>query len=82
MWAWISSSSSAFAAEEAIGLEILSLDFGALIPALAAGKVDIITDGLAITAERRKAVDFSIALRPGAARWPWPSIRQPGEAEG
>ncbi len=56
-----------FAAEEGIGLEILSLDFGALIPALAAGKVDIITDGMAITAERRKAVDFSAPYAQGRA---------------
>ena len=56
-----------FAAEEGIQLEILSLDFGALIPALAAGKVDIITDGMAITAERRKAVDFSAPYAQGRA---------------
>jgi polar amino acid transport system substrate-binding protein len=56
-----------FAAEEAIGLEILSLDFGALIPALAAGKVDIITDGMAITAERSRALDFSIPYAHGSA---------------
>ncbi|MFZ1574636.1 MAG: transporter substrate-binding domain-containing protein, partial [Chromatiaceae bacterium] len=56
-----------FAAEEGLGLEILSLDFGALIPALAAGKVDIITDGIAITAERRKAVDFSTPYAQGRA---------------
>ena len=48
-----------FAAGEGIAFDILSLDFGALIPALAAGKVDVITDGMSITEERKKAVDFS-----------------------
>ena len=48
-----------FAAEENIDLKIQALDFGALLPAVASGKADIIADGLAITEERRKAVDFS-----------------------
>ncbi len=56
-----------FAAEEGIAFEIQSLDFGALIPALAAGKVDLITDGLAITPERAKAVDFSASYGEGQA---------------
>ncbi|EIC19479.1 ABC transporter permease subunit [Thiorhodovibrio frisius] len=57
----------AFAAEEGIELAMRSLDFGALIPALAAGKVDIITDGIAITPERAKAVDFSAPYVEGHA---------------
>jgi len=56
-----------FAAEEGIAFTIQSLDFGALIPALAAGKVDLITDGLAITPERAKAVDFSAPYGEGQA---------------
>lgn len=57
----------AFAAEDAIELVIQSLDFGVLIPALAAGKVDIIADGIAITPERAKAVDFSAPYGQGRA---------------
>jgi len=56
-----------FGAEEGIGLDILPLDFGALIPALASGKVDIITDGIAITEERSRAVDFSAPYAEGRA---------------
>lgn len=48
-----------WAAEENIDLKIQALDFGALLPSIASGKADIIADGLAITEERRKAVDFS-----------------------
>ncbi len=48
-----------WAAEENIDLQIQALDFGALLPSVASGKADIIADGLAITEERRKAVDFS-----------------------
>ena len=48
-----------WAADENIDLQIQALDFGALLPSIAAGKADIIADGLAITEERRKAVDFS-----------------------
>jgi polar amino acid transport system substrate-binding protein len=48
-----------WAADENFDLQIQALDFGALLPSIAAGKADIIADGLAITEERRKAVDFS-----------------------
>ena len=58
-----------FAAEEGIAFTIQSLDFGALIPALAAGKVDLITDGLAITPERAKAVDFPPLMARDRQRW-------------
>ena len=36
-----------------------NMDFAALVPALAAGKVDMISDGMAITAERAGMIDFS-----------------------
>jgi His/Glu/Gln/Arg/opine family amino acid ABC transporter permease subunit len=48
-----------FAAQENINLEILSMDFAALIASLASGKVDMIADCIAINAERQKQVDFS-----------------------
>lgn len=48
-----------FAAQENINLQILSMDFAALIASLASGKVDMIADGIAINAERQKQVDFS-----------------------
>ncbi|MFD2235342.1 ABC transporter permease subunit [Phaeospirillum tilakii] len=56
-----------FAADENIALEIQALDFGALIPALKSGKLDMIADGLAITEERRKAIDFSAPYGEGRA---------------
>jgi polar amino acid transport system substrate-binding protein len=40
-------------------LEIVNMDFGAMIPALMAGKVDMIGACITITAERRKSVLFS-----------------------
>jgi polar amino acid transport system substrate-binding protein len=40
-------------------LEIVNMDFGAMIPALIAGKVDMIGACITITAERRKSVLFS-----------------------
>jgi polar amino acid transport system substrate-binding protein len=40
-------------------LEVVNLDFGALIPALIAGKVDMIGACITITEERKKAVLFS-----------------------
>ncbi len=48
-----------FAAQENINLQILSMDFAALIASLATGKVDMIADCIAINAERQKQVDFS-----------------------
>jgi polar amino acid transport system substrate-binding protein len=50
---------SRFAASEQMGLEIINMEFSALVPALAAGKVDIIADGIAITEERSRQIDFS-----------------------
>ncbi len=40
-------------------LEIVNMEFGGLIPALAAGKVDMIAAGISITEERAKKVLFS-----------------------
>ena len=48
-----------FAASENISLEILPMDFASLVPSLAAGKVDIITDAIAISEERSRKIDFS-----------------------
>lgn len=48
-----------FAMREGLRLKILTMEFSSLVAALASGKVDIITDGIAITEERRKQIDFS-----------------------
>jgi polar amino acid transport system substrate-binding protein len=40
-------------------LEVVNMDFGAMIPALAAGKVDLIAACITISAERQKKVLFS-----------------------
>lgn len=48
-----------FAYEEGIELKIITMDFSALVASLASGKVDIIADGICITEERSKQVDFS-----------------------
>jgi polar amino acid transport system substrate-binding protein len=40
-------------------LEFIQVEFPALIAALAAGKADIITDGICINEERAKQIDFS-----------------------
>ena len=46
-------------------LEIVNMDFGAMIPALAAGKVDMIGACITITEERRKSVLFSESYYTG-----------------
>lgn len=48
-----------FADHENIELKIITMDFSALVAALAAGKVDMIADGISITEERARQVDFS-----------------------
>ena len=48
-----------FAEKENFNLELISMDFSSLIAALAAGKVAMISDGMAITKERSKEIDFS-----------------------
>ncbi len=50
-----------FANRKGYNLNIKTMDFSALVAALASGKVDMIADGIAITAERQKQVDFSDA---------------------
>ncbi len=46
-------------------LEVIDFEFGAMLPALIAGKVDMIGAGLSITAERAKQVLFSECYFPG-----------------
>lgn len=48
-----------FAQKEKLNLEIITMEFGALIAALSAGKVDMIADCIAITEERKERVAFS-----------------------
>ncbi len=48
-----------FALSEGYKLKIITMDFSALVASLAAGKVDMIADGICITEERAKQVDFS-----------------------
>lgn len=48
-----------FAAHEELSLEIITMEFSSLVAALASGKVDLIADGIAITEERSRQVDFS-----------------------
>ena len=45
-------------------LEIVDMEFGAMLPALVAGKVDMIGAGLSITEERAKSVLFSESYYP------------------
>jgi len=45
-------------------LKIIDMDFGAMLPALIAGKVDMIGAGLSITSERAKKVLFSQSYYP------------------
>ncbi|MDD3051967.1 MAG: ABC transporter substrate-binding protein/permease, partial [Candidatus Cloacimonetes bacterium] len=40
-------------------LEIITMEFSSLIAALASGKVDVIADGISISEERKKMIDFS-----------------------
>jgi polar amino acid transport system substrate-binding protein len=48
-----------FAEHGKYNLEIIQMEFPSLIAALAAGKADMITDGICINAERAKQIDFS-----------------------
>ncbi|MEN6462575.1 MAG: transporter substrate-binding domain-containing protein, partial [Syntrophomonas sp.] len=57
-----------FAAQEGYNLEIIDMNFASLIAALVSGKVDMISDGITITEERSKQIDFSdIYLEGGTA---------------
>jgi polar amino acid transport system substrate-binding protein len=46
-------------------LEIVNMDFGAMIPALIAGKVDMIGACITISEERAKSVLFSVPYYTG-----------------
>ena len=46
-------------------LEVIDMDFSALIPAVAAGKADFIMAGLTVTKERAQSVDFSDSYATG-----------------
>ncbi|MDD2235817.1 MAG: ABC transporter permease subunit [Kiritimatiellae bacterium] len=48
-----------FAAAENLDMNFTTYEFDSLINALASGKADLVADGIAITEERAKAVDFS-----------------------
>jgi polar amino acid transport system substrate-binding protein len=48
-----------FAESSNYHLEIVTIAFPALVAALASGKADMIADGIAISAERSKQIDFS-----------------------
>jgi len=47
-----------FAQREGFNLRIITMEFSALVAAIASEKVDIIADGIFITEERQKRVDF------------------------
>lgn len=48
-----------FAFRRNYNLELVSIEFPALVAALSSGKVDLITDGIAISEERGKQINFS-----------------------
>jgi polar amino acid transport system substrate-binding protein len=48
-----------FAVKEKLAMKIVVIDFPALVPALMSGKCDMISDGMAISEERAKSIDFS-----------------------
>ena len=50
---------SRFAEKNNYNLKFSEMEFPALVAALAAGKVDLIADGIAISEERQKQIDFS-----------------------
>ncbi len=76
-----------FAAHEGRPLEIQTMEFSSLVAALASGKADMIADGIAVTEERSKQVDFSdsyvdfktavIALKKNLAGY---ALEQQGDA--
>lgn len=48
-----------FAMRRNYALQIVTIEFPALVAALSSGKVDLITDGIAISEERAKQINFS-----------------------
>ncbi len=56
---------AAIAAKLGMELEITDMDFDALIPAVANGKVDVVLAGLTVTEERKQNVDFTASYATG-----------------
>ena len=58
--------------------KIIAQDWDGMIPGLKAGKFDVIMDGMSITDERKKEIDFSkpYSASPGAF-WPRSTARSP-----
>ena len=56
---------AAIAAKLGMELDITDMDFDALIPAVANGKVDVVLAGLTVTEERKQNVDFTASYATG-----------------
>ena len=56
---------AAIAAKLGMELEIEDMDFDALIPAVANGKIDVVLAGLTVTEERKQNVDFTASYATG-----------------
>jgi len=56
---------AAIAAKLGMELEIVDMDFDALIPAVANGKIDVVLAGLTVTEERQQNVDFTTSYATG-----------------
>ena len=56
---------AAIAAKLEMELEIVDMDFDALIPAVANGKIDVVLAGLTVTEERKQNVDFTTSYATG-----------------
>ena len=56
---------AAIAAKLGMELEIVDMDFDALIPAVANGKIDVVLAGLTVTEERKQNVDFTTSYATG-----------------
>ena len=50
----------AVAKDQGLNIKFVALPFPSLIPALAAGKLQIIADGLSVTAQRAKRIDYTL----------------------
>jgi polar amino acid transport system substrate-binding protein len=79
-----------FAQRRNYNLKLVTIDFPALVAALSSGKVDMITDGISISEERARQIDFSdpyatfrtsvIALKKNLAAYEGyetPSVKEP-----
>jgi polar amino acid transport system substrate-binding protein len=60
-------------------IEVVDMEFGAMLPALIAGKVDMIGAGLSITEERKKKVLFSESYYPSGIAALVKSVQTPSE---